>query len=116
MKIITKGGDGFMKLYRSVAYCAELTAIDKLIWCIISDKCDALEHFQGKRWITLSITELAKEIGVSRGAALRAVQRLNELGLIERQQSQIKGYADSYTVPDQDIVDAIISGIERYGA
>ena len=49
VKIVTKGGDGYMKMYRSVAYNADLSAVDKLIWCIIADKCDAAEHFRDDR-------------------------------------------------------------------
>lgn len=115
VKIVTKGGDGYMKMYRSVAYNADLSAVDKLIWCIIVDKCDAAEHFRDDRWIELSITELARSLGVARNTALKSLHRLCDLGLIERQQSMIQGYADKYTVPEQDIVDAIIASMERHG-
>lgn len=113
MKIETKGSDGYMKLYRSIAYSADLSAVEKLVWCIISDKCDAVEHFRGDRWIEISITELAKKIGVARNTALKALHKLCELGLIERQQTLIQGYADKYTVPEQDIVDAIIASLKH---
>lgn len=105
---------GYMRLDRSIAYSKDLTATDKLIWCIVADKCDSAMHFDGTRWAVLSITSLAQSIGVARNTAVRSLQRLCDAGLIERQTSMIQGYPDRYSVPEQDIIDAIIDSLARY--
>lgn len=110
-----KKGGGFMKIYRSLAYSGIITPVDKLIWGLIADKCEMSEHFNGEKWAEISISELAKCAGVARTTALRALNRLCAVGLIERQQSLINGYADKYSIPEQDVVDAIVASVEKYG-
>lgn len=109
-----KGG-GYMKLYRSIAYSAELTATEKLIWCIIADKVEAEEHFHNAKWAVLSISETAKSLGVARNTVVKALHKLCECGLVERQMTMIPGYPDKYTVPSQDVADAIIESLDRHG-
>lgn len=109
-----KGG-GYMKIYRSLAYTNIIPPIDKLIWGQIADKCEMSIHFNGNKWAEISISEIARCTGVARTTALRSINRLLAVGLIERQQNPINGYADTYSVPDQDVVDAIIASINKYG-
>lgn len=104
-----------MKIYRSLAYSSIITPTDKLIWGLIADKCEMAEHFNASKWAEISISEIAKCAGVARTTALRALNRLCAVGLVERQQSLINGYTDKYSIPEQDVVDAIVASVEKYG-
>jgi DNA-binding MarR family transcriptional regulator len=45
---------------------------------------------EGNRNLEYSITEMAKELNISKGAASKAVKKLDQIGLIEAQISRVK--------------------------
>lgn len=105
-------GGGYMRLYRSIAYSKVLTPMDKLLWCVITDKCDYAEAFHrtdSESMTKISISALATDLGVSRNTVLRSLDRLTQLGIVIRQYSMIQGAPDGYMIPPQRIVDAILN-------
>lgn len=102
---------GYMRIPRSIATSKKLNHTDKIIWTIIADKVDISEHFNDNRHVNLSITQIAADQGISRSTAKKSIDRLCCLGLMERQQTEA-GYEDTYTVPAEDVIDAIMSATE----
>lgn len=104
-----------MRVPRSVAYTPHLTPTEKTAWTLIADAVDAAEHATGHKWAAVSIADTAKKLGVSRSTAKKAIDQLVKEGLVERQRSMIAGYADTYSVPSDEVLDIEVARLERDG-
>jgi len=91
----------FRKMYNDILSRADLTATAKLVYSVLADR----QGENGYCWP--GIRTLAKDIGASKGAVERAVNRLEAAGLITANRGN-KGYNNKYviTVPETETLPA----------
>lgn len=80
-----KEGGGYMKIYRNLLYHPDLSPNDKIIFTILSDRCESAKVFgqlDQDGFLELSIRKIAELSGIDRRMIAKSLKKLEQLHLI----------------------------------